>query len=312
MADIVGIGCAVHDMILIMDHFPEEDSKCGARDSIEQSGGPCCVAMVTASKLGVGSAFLGNVGDDTSGAVIRNSLTRFGVDISGLGTVEGGMTPFVIVISAIDTSSRTCIGTMGGKIVKPIDYPPEQLDLSVLHGAKYLHLDGVNADAAIRAARYARETGVKVSLDADGAAMRTEELLEYADVLIPAERFAVHVTGLSDPEEAAWALYRKYQPEILAVTQGPRGGILITEGRLSHYPAFSVDALDTNGAGDVFHGAFIAALVKGLSAEQAAVYASAASAIKCTRYGACEGTPDEETLLSFLREHGYDFPAKAE
>ena len=90
------------------------------------------------------------------------------------------------------------------------------------------------------------------------------------------------------------------------MTQGSRGGILLTDDTLTRYPAFKVDAKDTNGAGDVFHGAWIAAALMGKDPHEATRFAAAASAIKCTHFGASEGAPRLEEVERFLanREGG--------
>ncbi len=301
MADIVGIGCAIHDLMLIVDKFPEEDSKGGAIESKEQSGGPCGVALIAASKLGVSAKYIGKVGDDNSGSVVQTNLAKYGVDISDLYVAKGEKTRLCIVISNRSNSSRTCIGAGGG--TPNLTLQPDEVPLEALKGAKFLHVDGVNYDAALFAAKKAKEMGVKVSMDADGpGAAGREELISLVDVLVPAERCAYAMAGTDDVEEAARIIYDRYHPEILVITQGPKGGVLMHDGVLSHYPSYPVDAIDTNGAGDVFHGALDAALIKGMTPEQAVRFASATSALKCTHFGASEGAPHYDEVVAFLKE----------
>ncbi|MBR6791393.1 MAG: carbohydrate kinase family protein, partial [Oscillospiraceae bacterium] len=128
-----------------------------------------------------------------------------------------------------------------------------------------------------------------------------EALLPYADYLIPSEEFALGHTGCSSAEEAAKELYRRYSPRLVVITQGKKGGILFDGKDLVTYPAFPVEAVDSNGAGDVFHGAFAAALCKGYAPAECCRFASASSALKCTKVGARDGAPTLEQLQAFLQ-----------
>ena len=123
------------------------------------------------------------------------------------------------------------------------------------------------------------------------------------DILIPSEEFSLKFTGERDVLRAAEILEGAYHPEVLIVTQGARGGFLWQEGREVRYPAFRVKAVDSNGAGDTFHGAFLAARMKGMELLEAAGFASAASALKCTRFGTQEGIPGFDEVLKFIQEY---------
>ncbi|MCR5004779.1 MAG: carbohydrate kinase family protein [Clostridiales bacterium] len=301
MADIVGIGCAVFDYMLLLEKWPEEDTKTGSLESKIQCGGPCAVAMIAASKLGISSAYIGKVGDDLFGLTIKERLEHYGVDTSALTVVPGGSSSRCVVLSNQQNASRTCIGGGGGGDRTRLK--PEEIDPERIRKAKFLHLDGSNPEAALHAAKLAHQFGVKVCLDVEGTWPGIDELLQWVDVLIPSERCAYRLTGSEDDEFAAWYIYRKYHPQVLVVTQGSRGGILLTEDTLTRYPAFKVDAKDTNGAGDVFHGAWIAAALMGKDPYEATRFAAAASAIKCTHFGASEGAPRLKDVEQFLEDH---------
>jgi sulfofructose kinase len=130
--------------------------------------------------------------------------------------------------------------------------------------------------------------------------------LELTDLLIPSEEFALEHTGAATAKEAAIALMERYHPKAVVITQGKEGGILLSEGKPIAYPSFPINAVDTNGSGDVFHGAFAAALCKGYDYKKACIFSSAVSAIKCTGYGARESVPSFETVKSFLKEKNYE------
>lgn len=300
-AEVLGIGCAVFDMMLIVDSFPVEDTKCSGRDSKVQCGGPCAVAMIAASKLGVSSKIIVKQGDDTYGNTIKERLGYYGVDTSDVELIPGEKSSVCVVISNQSNSSRTCVGGGGGRGAA-LRLKPEDINLDDIKNAKYLHVDGMNYDAAVYAAKKAHEFGTKVSMDAGGYHPEMDELFSLVDELIPAEECAYQIAGTRDVDEAAKIVYEKFKPEVLIITQGPKGGVILKDGVLTHYPAFKVNAIDTNGAGDVFHGGYVAARVKGMDVEEAVRFASATSAIKCTHFGASEGAPHYEDVVAFLKE----------
>ena len=123
------------------------------------------------------------------------------------------------------------------------------------------------------------------------------------DVLIPSEEFAKKITGCDRAEDAARVLEERYHPQVLVITQGSEGGFLWESGKAVRYPVFPVKAIDSNGAGDTFHGAFVAARLKGMSVYDACRFASATSALKCTRFGAQAGIPGYEEVLEFMKSH---------
>ena len=298
MADVVGIGAAVFDILMTVNSYPQEDTKLRSQETKFQCGGPCATGLVAVSKLGSSACYMGAVGDDMYGAFVRGELERYGVDTACV-KVNPGLTFHSVVLLNLSNGSRTCVWNRGSAAAPG----PEDVSLELLKGAKYLHLDGNQLDCAIYAAKKAREFGVTVSLDAGGAYPRIEELLPLADVLIPSEEFSKQVTGCDCAEEAARALEERYHPQVLVVTQGGKGGFILENGKALRYPVFPVKAIDSNGAGDTFHGAFVAARLRGMTVYDACRFASATSALKCTRLGAQAGIPGYEEVLDFLKGH---------
>lgn len=298
MSDVIGIGASVFDILMTAERFPEEDTKIQGMESKSQCGGPCAVALVAVSKLGETASYNGIVGDDMYGDTIKEKLAYYGVDTKNVLTQKGAQSFHSFVLLNLANSSRTCCWNKGSAR----ELTEEEVDLSALKEAKVLHLDGHQLKAAVFAAKKAKEYGVKVSLDAGGVYPGIEELLPLVDILIPSEEFARKITGKSDNVEAAAELEKRYHPEVLIVTEGVKGGFIMKDGAAKRYPSFKVKAIDSNGAGDTFHGAFIAAMLKGMDVMEAATFASATSAVKCTKFGACEGIPHFDEVEAFLKE----------
>ena len=298
MASVVGIGAAVFDILMTVDAFPQEDTKLRGLETKFQCGGPCATGLVAISKLGESACYMGTVGDDMYGTFVKGEMGRYGVDTSCV-KVNPGLTFHSVVLLNVSNGSRTCVWNRGGAAAPTA----KNVDLDVLRQAKYLHLDGNQLECAIFAAEKAHEMGVTVSMDAGGAYPNIERLLPLVDVLIPSEEFSMKVTGCATAREAAAALQERYHPQILVITQGSRGGFIWENGREVRYPVFPVRAIDSNGAGDTFHGAFVAACLKGMDVYASCRFASAASALKCTRFGAQQGIPGYEEVLEFMKTH---------
>lgn len=302
MSEIVGIGASVYDTLMVTEGFPVEDTKLQAINTMLQGGGPCATALVAASILGVSSEYMGILSNDTYGTFMLDDFKKYGVGTENTIIKEGYISSHSFVILNARNSSRTCIWNKG---TIP-ELKPDEININAIKNAKVLHLDGHNLEAAIQAATIARESGVKVSLDAGGVYPGIDRLLSLVDFLIPSEEFTKKITGESDVKKAAPMLFCKYKPEILIVTQGPRGGFIYNGKEYMRYSSFKVDAIDSNGAGDVFHGSFIAGYVKGMDVIKAANFASAVAALKCTQVGARKSVPTYDKTINFLRGNGCD------
>jgi sulfofructose kinase len=281
MKGVVGLGACVVDTLISTERFPTEDTKMPAGNILVTGGGPVANALVVMSKLGVETSVIGALAGDASGEFIRTDFERLGVRTDGVSIVEGASS-FVSYIILSDTSgSRTCLYNRG-----TVKDDPSLVDLSVIDGASVLHLDGNYLESAICAAKYAKEQGVTVSLDAGGRYPGIERLLPLVDILIPSAEFALGITGEDDIPSAMRVLYEKYSPKILVVTDGARGGYYLDGDEIIHYDTHKIEPVDTNGAGDTFHGAFVAAYVKGMTTPEACRFASNVAAYKCTHKGA--------------------------
>ncbi len=302
MSEIVGIGANVFDTLYTVDNYPAEDTKMRANAVKVSGGGPCATGLVAAAKLGANCAFIGNLTDDNGGKFLKADFEKYGVS-TDLIKIKSGFDSFCSCIwLAKESASRTCVFFRGN--VPPAEIGTQETD--AIANAHVLMVDGNDMEAAIEGAKIAKENGTKVLYDAGGLYDGVEKLLLYADILIPSEEFAIGHTKAKTIRDAAKILFQKYSPEIVVITQGKKGGILFDGNELKEYPAFLVDAADSNGSGDVFHGAFAFAVTKNMSYEKACVFSSAVSALKCTKIGAREGVPTYDETIEFLKERGID------
>lgn len=302
--EVAGIGACVADMLYTVPHFPTEDTKLRACGSMMAGGGPVATGLVAVSKLGVSSAYLGNLSQDASGCFLMEDFQRYGVVTQGIVTYEAGYRSFSSCIWLNEAQgTRTCVFDKGSLPSYELTGKAKE----ILDQAEILMVDGNELEAAIAAADYIHGHDGKVLYDAGGRYEGVERLLPKADILIPSAEFATGHTGKATIEEAAVCLYEAYHPEVVVITDGKNGGILYQGEKTEHYPAFPVKVADSNGAGDVFHGAFAAGLMKGFSYKECCIFASMVSALKCQGVGARKSIPDFETVINALKSKGYEF-----
>ena len=281
MKKVVGIGACVLDTLINCDKYPTEDTKQKAESIFLSGGGPVGNALVVMSKLGVKTEILGAFSSDNAGKYLVEDFQKYGVETKNAKVVDGVSSFVSYIILSEENQTRTCIFDRGGVVDDP-----ENICFSAIDSADVLHLDGNYLKSAVAAARYAKEKGVKVSLDAGGLYAGIDELLPYVDILIPSAEFALGYTGESEIVSAVRALYEKYSPEVLVVTDGSNGGYYFENGEPRHYDSIKIHAVDTNGAGDTFHGAFVVAYCEGQTLSDCCAFASKVAAYKCTNKGA--------------------------
>lgn len=302
MADIVGIGANVFDTLYNISTYPTEDTKTRATASKTAGGGPVATGLVAASKLGADAAYIGVLSDDNGGKFLKEDFVKYGVNTE-LIEIKSGYRSFASVLwLCADTATRTCVFDKGD--LPPLVLNEEQKE--AVKNAQILMVDGNEIDAAVEAAKIARENGTKVLYDCGGLYEGVEKLLTYTDIMIPSEEFSLGHTGLNTAEEAAKKLYEMYAPEVVVITQGKRGGIIYDGTEIKAYPIYPAVVVDSNGSGDVFHGAFAAAIVKGYDYLKCCHFSSAVSGLKCTGVGSRQSVPDFETTKRYMKENGYE------
>ena len=305
--DVVGIGANVCDTLITIPHYPKEDTKIRATSVKICGGGPCATGLVASSKLGAKCAFIGTLANDEAGRFLLDDMKRFNIDISFVELKEGASFTSFIWISEKE-KTRTCVFNKDGLPAFTLSDAQKQ----AIADAKVLLVDGNELENAIEGAKTAKKNGTLVIYDAGGLYPGVEKLLPYVDILIPSEEFSIGHTGKSNVRDAAEYLHERYSPELVVITQGKKGGLMYDGLNYKKYPALPATVVDSNGAGDVFHGAFAYALSHGISGFDACILSSAASAIKCTKFGSRDAAPTYEELNKYLKEQNYELQEKME
>lgn len=302
MSKIVGIGANVFDTLYNIPSYPTEDTKLRATASKTAGGGPVATGLVAAKKLGESAAYIGNLTDDSAGLFLKADFEKYGVSTEYIQTKPGFRSFASVLWLCADTTTRTCVFDKGN--VPPLVLNESQKN--AICNAEILMVDGNELEAAVSAAEIAQQNGTLVLYDCGGLYDGVERLLAKTDIMIPSEEFAMGHTGCDTAEAAAKKLYETYHPQVVVVTQGKRGGLLYNGKEIVSYPIYPAEVVDSNGSGDVFHGAFAAAVAKGYDFEKCCHFSSAVSALKCTGVGARESVPNFETVQNYLKENGYE------
>jgi len=299
--DVIGIGSCAVDLLGIVPSFPKPDTKNKMIRFIQQGGGPVATALVTLARLGAKVSFVGKLGDNGFSRFAINEFIQEGVDISGIVKEKKAGPYFAFIVVDEQKGSRTIWWTdqMVSRLKK------EELSRDFITSCHILHLDEYDLPAALVAASWAKEAGIKTVLDAETPQKRQLlSLIELIDFLIVPEEFALGFSGASDVEKAT-EFFLKRGPEVVVVTQGKRGSFVRTKDESFFQPAFNnVPVVDTTGCGDVFHGGFIYGLLKDWPIEVTAEFASAVAAIKCEKLGGRAGCPSFERVKDFLLSFG--------
>ena len=294
MLDVACIGHASYDLVFSVPHHPSEDEKCVAAGFVSCGGGPAANAAVAVARMGKRAAFVGYLGRDLYGQAHFDELLLDGVDTSWL--IRGSLpTPLSAVLVKPD-GRRALINYRGD--TRPL--AEEALSLDRLK-AKVVLFDGHEPALSVRWVDDFRRRDMLTVLDAGSLHEGTRALMSRVDFLVASRKFAAQWLGRDDPLPALAALAR--QAPVVVITLGEEGLIWREGSEQGEMPAISVQAVDTTGAGDTFHGVFAACIAEGMGWLEALRFSNVAAGLCCTRMGARPGIPARNAVESWLRCH---------
>jgi sulfofructose kinase len=295
----LGFGVCPIDYLCTLKSYPDLDDKIEALESDVQGGGPVPTAMVTLSKLGKRAAFVGRIGDDQEGLFVKNQLEKEGVNTDYLIIDPKMKTPKAFIWVDKKTGKRTVV----------LDQPelkktkPSELGFLDKLKIKYLHLDARDININIFLAEWAKKIGAEVILDMGSLRENLKRLLPLVDYLVVSRRFALGYTKLPDPLKACRKLLTEGFKAVV-ITLGEKGAVGGARGNVFRMPGYKIKVVDTTGAGDVFHGAFIYGLLENWELKKIIKFSNACAALKCTELGGRAGIPTLNQVKNFLKSRG--------
>ena len=292
--DVIGIGENSVDLVYRVPELPGAGGKVRVTTCRRLLGGQVATTLSTCAAFGLRTRYIGTFGNDEHARLIRSELEQRGVDTTD-SIVRYAPNRHAVILVDERTGERSVAWQRDPSLV----LRREDLQTARLTGGRLLHVDNVDEDAAIEAARQAHAAGMTVTTDIDRVTERTPELIAAASFPVMAEHVPQALTGETDPQRALRALRQRHDG-MLCVTLGVRGSMLLVGDRLYDAPAFRVEPVDTTGAGDVFRGALIYSLLRSDSPERMLLFANAAAALSCTREGAIGGIPNLAEVSQFV------------
>lgn len=300
--DVIGLDSPCVDLAVNVHCFPNPNGSEKIQNLSWQGGGKVASGMVAAARLGLCCGMIGNVGDDKYGAFCIRDFQEHGIDTGQMCVRKNRTTNFDIVISDEESMGRSFVFRPGSAE----SVTEEELNAEYISSSDYFYITNLDS-VTKKAAQIAKQKGNTIFMDADCYTNELLDAVSWIDIFIGSEFvYKKMLDAEKSVKENCEYLYKK-GPEIVIFTFGEKGCAGISKDGFFEIPAFDVEVKDTVGAGDVFHGAFLAATVKGLSPKEAAEFASGVSAIKCTRIGGRAGIPNWEVTDNFLKTGKIDY-----
>jgi sulfofructose kinase len=294
--DVVGIGENSVDHVLRLPALPGpgQATKFQVSSTSHEPGGQIVTALCTCTAMGLRASYIGAFGHDDDGKRLRAALESRGLDLTHAPV---RLVPNRSAVILVDERN-------GDRVVMAhrdaaLALTPEMLPRAALARARVVHVDGVDEAASIEAARLGRAAGAHVTCDLDAIGAGTAALLAELTIPILAQGLPEAITGEPDPERALRQLPAPHA-RIRCVTLGAQGALLLDGDRVIRCEAPAVEVVDSTGAGDVFRGAFIVALLRGDPPERLLRFATAAAALSCTRQGALGGVPTLDEVQALM------------
>ena len=293
--DVIGLGTILVDHQVVLSKFPDADTKNPITNDRYQVGGPVPTALAMLRRLGMQCDFIGKWSHDAFGQMIMDDLKLLDINCDESIRAKKGRTGFAHVWIDASSGSRTVAYSRGdlGEITLG------EIASCKFSACRVLHLDGWSGDAAKIAAQQAKAAGATIVLDAGSPKSGTADLLPYVDVINCPTRFAREFFGIDDEAEAAQQLIATGINRAI-FTNGDAGATCYSADETFHVPAFSVEAVDTTGAGDVFCGGLIYGILEQFEWRMTVLFASACAAMKCRSLGNRDALPALDAILDFM------------
>ncbi|HLQ73884.1 MAG TPA: ribokinase [Bacillota bacterium] len=305
MSDICVVGSINMDIVTSVDKYPERGQTIFGNEILQFVGGKGANQSVACAKQEKSVAIIGAVGKDSYGETLINELNEAGVltrEVKELTEVTSGQT--TIILDGEAENTIIYVEGANGELTK------EDVTKSIqsLKGSKILLAQMETPyETVLQAMKTAKAQGMKVILDPAPANHVTDDMLQYADFVLPNVHETEWLTGVRVVDEhtarEAVIAFRAKGVHQGVLKIGSSGSFVFDEDKLTFIKGIKVDAVDTVGAGDCFAGALASALIDGKTIEEAASYANVVAALKVTKHGAQAGIPTLEEVENFIKEH---------
>jgi sugar/nucleoside kinase (ribokinase family) len=296
VVDIVGVGLNATDTIIRLPHFPAFNSKVEFRVSEILPGGQVATAVSACARWGLKARYVGKIGDDSYGLLQQNEMWKAGIEAHWLVVPDCQSQSSFILVDG-QTGERTVLWKRDPRL----ELHPAEIQREWVVRAKLLHVDGHDSAGATQAARWARSAGIPVTADLDNLYPGVEVLLENVDYAVASKEFHTRLSGETDPFVSLPAIASRFGCRLTAATLGADGVLAWDKCRFYYAPAFDLKAVDTTGAGDVFHAGFAFSHLRGDELAASLDFSCAAAGLACLGVGARGGITGLEEIEDLVR-----------
>jgi len=292
---VVGVGQCSVEYLGLVPKLCEGAGVAEIAQFSQQGAGSAANTLCTLACFGVSTRLVSKVSDDPFGTYILSGLEGLGVDTAQVSIGQGRVTPFAFRAVEMKTGARANYFTHGN--LEPLT-SGEVDEVAALDGATSLLVDGSMVEPQLKAAELARSRGIPVVISGGPIREGIGDLLALADILVASEGFATEIAAAPELDQSLRELNR-LGPKTCVITLGGDGAIGSTATDPTHSePAQEVDVLDPAGAGDVYAGALIYAILQQWPLVRSMRFASAAAALSCRILGARAGIPELSEVLA--------------
>lgn len=297
MKKIVCIGLANYDITMPLDSFPIENTKNRIEEVIECGGGPASTAAYTLGKWGANVFFLGVIGNDLYGDILKEEFKSANVNIDFLEINDSFSTPVSHIIVNKEKGTRTTLTYRKPIVMNPVSFP---------YHPDYILTDG--QEYALSKKMILENKEAVSIIDAGRTEDTILELCTFCDYVICSKDFAEKVTGLSfdfADNTSLQNIYLKLKDKFkghIIVTLEAKGCLYEQDGELKIMTSLMIDAVDSTGAGDIFHGAFVYALSNGYDLEKCLQISNTAGAVSTKRIGGRYSVPTKEEVREYIHD----------
>ncbi|HKW89835.1 MAG TPA: PfkB family carbohydrate kinase [Candidatus Acidoferrales bacterium] len=293
--DVCGVGLNAADTILELPRFPASNSKLACNSVNVLPGGQVASALVACRAWGLTARYVGSVGDDAASEMHEREFRSHHIE-AHLIRHKKRASPHSYILLDSRSGERTILSQRDPQL----ELKASQLQRGWISYSRLLLVDGHDTEAAAQAAKWAREAQIPVVADIDTRYPGVEVLLEHTDYLFSSQDFPKRFTKNSNLLQALREISRRFGCRVAGSTLGSFGAVA-WDGIRAHYsPGFSVQAVDTTGAGDVFHAGLAYGILKGWDTPRMLEFSNAAAALNCTALGARGGIKSLAAICNLI------------
>lgn len=296
MLDCLFIGSATLDTLMLVDAPPVSDQKISATKVVTSCGGIASVAASAFAKLGGRCGLVASIGEPSNATdYVKADIESRNLPYYDLVKIPGTETSFSTIL--VEENGNRLIVNLGGSARK-IDV--DMLDKNALKSTGIVHMGGVGKQLYVGLSKYCKDnTEAIVSVDGGNIDLETtNEMLPFVDIFIPDHKTVERTLGIT-PKEAC-EYYCEKGAKIAAVTLGEAGVVALCDGKFYEASAYRVPVVDTTGAGDNFHGAFLYGYSMGWDMDRILKFSSAFSGLTCGALGGLAGEPTFEETVELM------------